>query len=236
MGHQERGCDMTACDGIGWRVTKRLMVASCVMVVVYLLSATASSASGGRWSPAAAGGGPAIQDLVFGPGNVPWALIDDEYGSRAKPEIARLTSRYSLVDRYRIPGAPGYISSDRLYVNRNGVGAVLSNLTEACNGCLGSLMGIGVSAWRPGKAPSRPRVLTGNRVAGPSIAISPAGTVAVAFATWQATWEKGYVLAIDRLSNDRIVGAQEIPVSREDVPSARKSCLWMEAAFAPNGS
>jgi hypothetical protein len=199
-------------------VTKRLMVSLCAVAVVYSLSTSASSASDGRWSPATGVGGPAIQDLVFGPGNVPWALFDNEYGSRAKPQIARLTSRYSLVEQHRIPGVPGYKSSDRLYVNRRGVGAVLSNLTEACNGCMGPLMGIGVLAWRPGKAPSRPLVLTGNRVAGPSIAISSTGTIAVAFATWQAVWEKGYVLAIDRVSKGRIIGAQEIPISREDVP------------------
>jgi hypothetical protein len=171
---------MTAWDGFDRRIRKYLVGALCAMGVVCFLSATPSSASAGRWSPPVAVGGPAIQDLVFGPGNVPWALFEDGYESRGAPQIARLTSRYLLVDRHRIPAVPGYRRSDRLYVNRKGAGAVLSNLMQDCYACLGPPMGVGVSAWRPGKAPSRPLVLTGNRVGDPSIAIGSTGTIAVA--------------------------------------------------------
>jgi hypothetical protein len=68
---------------------RRLIVALCVMAVACSLLAAISSAAGHGWSPPIAVGGPRIQDLVFGPGNVPWAVFNDEPGSppiRGRPK------------------------------------------------------------------------------------------------------------------------------------------------------
>jgi hypothetical protein len=216
--------DTRARNGIVRRATRRLIVAVCAMAIAYSLLAAVSSAAGHGWSPAVAVGGPQIQDLLFGPANVPWVVFGDEPVEgwplpKTTPQVARLTSRYAFVDRRRIPGVLGYESSVRLYVNRRGVGAVLSTLTPLCDGCLAPPQGVGVSAWRPGQAPSQPLVLTGNVQGGASIAINAAGTTAVSY----ATWEKEHMLVehplvVDRLSGGRIVGVQEIPTQVGDLP------------------
>jgi hypothetical protein len=206
-------------DGIARRATRRLIVALCATAVVCSLSAGISSAAGNEWSPAVAVGGPWIQDLVFGPGDVPWVVFGHEPfsyppGSEVAPQIARLTSRYALRDRRRIPAVPGYESSVRLYVNHSGVGAALSRLVPICDGCLAPPEGIGVSAWQPGKAPSQPLVLTTDIGLASEMAIGADGTTAVTYVTLQAQ----HTLVVDHLREGRIVGVHEIPVPAEDRP------------------
>ncbi|MGO9760441.1 MAG: hypothetical protein ACLP1Q_04155 [Solirubrobacteraceae bacterium] len=203
------------------RAARRLNVALCVIAVACSLSAAISSAATRGWSPAVSVGGPRIQDLVFGPGNVPWVVFNDEpfYGSSphpSAPQVARLTRRYALVDRRPIPSVPGYESSVRLYVNQSGVGAALSTLTPAGGGELAPPIGIGVSAWRPGKAPSQPVILTHNvrEDEGASIAISASGTTAVSY----ATYETGAKFVVDRLTGGRVVSVHEVPIPSADIP------------------
>jgi hypothetical protein len=184
------------------------------------LSAAISSAATHGWSPAVGVGGPRIQDLVFGPGNVPWAMFNDEPGSSPHPrapQVARLTRRYALVERRPVPGVPRYDSSVQLYVNQSGVGAALSTLTPAgSDGEMGTPLGIGVSAWRPGKAPSQPLVLTPNvrEDVGASAAISPSGMTGVTYATYET--EAKFV--VDRLTGGRVVSAHEVPIPSADIP------------------
>jgi len=209
--------------GVVRRAARRLVVALCVMAVACSLLAAISSAATHGWSPAIAVGGPRIQDLLFGPGNVPWVVFNDEpfYSSSPHPrapQVARLTRRYALVDRRPVPSVPGYESSVRLDLNQSGVGAALSTLRPAGGGDLAPPISIGVSAWRPGKAPSQPVVLTHNtrEDESASIAISASGTTAVSYTTYQTEPEPKFVL--DRLTGASIVSVHEVPIPSADIP------------------
>jgi hypothetical protein len=211
--------EMRVDNGVVRRRAGRSIVALCVMAVACSLSAAISSAATNGWSPAVGVGGPEIRDLVFGPGNVPWVVFDDEPGSSSQPsapQVARLTRLYALVDRRPVPAIAGYESSVRLDVNQSGVGAALSILTPAGDGDLAPLVGIGVSAWRPGKAPSQPVVLTHNvrEDEGASVAISASGTTAVSYTAY-GTEPK---FALDRLAGGRVVSVHEVPIPSADIP------------------
>jgi hypothetical protein len=203
------------------RAARRLVVALCVMAVACSLLAAISSAATHGWWPAVAVPGPRIQDLLFGPGDVPWVVFNDEPGSSSHPsapQVARLTRRYALVDRRRIPGIPGYENSVRLDINQSGVGSALSTLTPAGGGDLAPPIGIGVSVWQPGKAPTQPVVLTHNAREDErtSIAISASGTTAVSYTTYEMEPEPKFVL--DRLTDGRIVSVHEVPIPSTESP------------------
>jgi hypothetical protein len=217
-GEVER-CEMRVDNRVVLRAARRLIAALCVVAVACSLSAAISSAAIHGWSPAVAVGGPRIQDVVFGPEDVPWVVFNDETGSSRHPrapQVARLTSRYALADRRSVPGVPGYENSVRLDVNQSGVGAALSTLTPAGGGYLAPPLGIGVSAWRPGNALTRPVVLTHNvrEDEGASIAISASGTTAVSYATYEM--EPKFV--VDRLTGGRIVRVHQVPIPSADIP------------------
>jgi hypothetical protein len=207
-------------NGVVRRIAGRLIVALGVVAVACSLSAAVSSAATRGWSRAVGVGGPEIQDLLFGRGDVPWVVFNDEPGSSlhpSAPQVARLTRRYTLVDRRSVPGVTGYESSVRLDVNRSGVGAALSTLTPG-GGDLAPPIGIGVSTWQPGEAPTQPVVLTHNAREDEraSIAISPSGTTAVSYTTYEMEPEPKFVL--DRLTDGRIANTYEVPIPSTDRP------------------
>jgi hypothetical protein len=215
--------EMRVGNGVARRAARCFVVALCVMVVACSLLAAISSAATRGWSPAVAVPDLQIQDLLFGPGNVPWVVFNDEpfYGSSPHPkapQVARLTRHYALVEPRPVPSVPGYESSVRLDINQSGVGTALSTLTPAGGGDLAPPISIGVSAWRPGKAPTQPVLLTHNAREGEraSIAISASGTTAVSYTTYEEEPEPKFVL--DRLTRGRIVSVHEVPIPSTDKP------------------
>ncbi len=198
-------------DLASWHLSTICAVLGMWVACLGLVAASATAA----WLPAIAVHGPAVEQVAFDSRDVPWAAFDGgaPYPALKMPVVARLTNRFQLIDRHRIPVVAGDETNViGLELNASEAGDVLLQLEPRC-ACHAPPTGVAVAPWRPGKAPGRPLILTSEVSRGPSMAINADGVAAVLWATAKA-------VEVDRVKGVQLLGDQEIRVEDGHIPNS----------------
>jgi hypothetical protein len=187
------------------------LTALCIAIGACWISLVAIPANAwAGWLPAVAVKGPKIQQVVFGPNDIPWVTYEPNHRNSASPgpSIAHLTSDYGFADVHPGPHIPGMETTHiELALNKSGVGDVLLNDTpprEPEDKVPPN--GVAISAWQPGRPVGTPIGLARETDRGPSIAIDPAG---VAVVLWVESGETQTVKAAS-VRAGRLLGEQAI--------------------------